>query len=336
MEQTSSLTALGQAFAQQQLFEKQSPEALKTLRTSAIVESTESSNRIEGVVAPKQRFAAIVAGKSEPRNRSEQEILGYRGVLEMVHSNASEIPITANSIRQLHKEVYRYHPNDGGNWKPVDNEIVEKNTAGEIVRVRFKPVAAVATPQAMADIERLYRQATTDGCEPLVVAPLLILDFLCVHPFADGNGRVSRLLTLLALYHAGFSVGRYISLERLIENTQSDYYRVLEASSQRWHDGKHDPHPWLEYFWAILLAAYQEFAERVGKESSGRGNKTMRIRAAIERRVGAFRMSDLERDCPGVSREMIRVVLNELRDHGRAEVTGRGRGAEWHKLEPKD
>jgi Fic family protein len=182
----------------------------------------------------------------------------------------------------------------------------------------------------MADLVAHYRGAIDARlAEPLVLLPLSVLDFLCIHPFADGNGRVSRLLSLLLLYHFDYQVGRYISLERIIEESRSTYYDALERSSHRWHENGHDPHPWLEYFWGVLIRAYDEFEERV---ATLKGSKTDQIRAAVARRVGAFGIADIERDAPGVSRDMVRHVLRQLREEGRVKVEGAGRGAKWRAV----
>jgi Fic family protein len=182
----------------------------------------------------------------------------------------------------------------------------------------------------MEQLVSRYQEATqTLQKEPLVTVPLAILDFLCVHPFLDGNGRVSRLLTLLLLYQHGYHVGRYISLERVFEKTKETYYEALEASSQRWHEGVHDPFPWVTYFWGVLLRATREFEERVGTIRVGRGTKTDQIRQAVAQRLGPFAISDIEAACPGISREMVRKVLRELRDEGAILLQGRGRSAKW-------
>jgi Fic family protein len=191
------------------------------------------------------------------------------------------------------------------------------------------PVSAVATPQAMNDMEAAYRTAITTEVEPLVLVPLFVLDFLCIHPFADGNGRVGRLLTLLLLYQHGYEAGRYISLERLIEESKDSYYEALEASSQGWHEGAHDSGPWRRYFWGVLLRAYREYEERVGHITAGKGSKSQQVREAVRRKVTPFAITDLERDCPGVSRDTIRVVLREMRREGLVVAEGRGRGARW-------
>lgn len=329
----STLRALGEHRGEQQLFSQQTPEALETLRTVALVESTESSNRLEGVVAPPGRLREVVLRDAAPADRSEQEIAGYRDALALIHDSAEHMPFSVNVTQQLHSMLYRYQPGTGGRWKSTQNDIVERAPDGSIARVRFRPVAPVATPGAMQDLIRLWDEASDLQREPLLVIPLTVLDFLCVHPFADGNGRTARLLTLLLLYRAGYEVGRYISLERVIEDSRDTYYEALEASSTGWHEGEHDPFPWLEYFWGTLLRAYGEFRDRAGRIMSSRGSKTAVIETAVEGRVGPFTMSEIEDECPGVSRDMIRHVLRRLRDEGKVKVSGRGRGARWERIE---
>ncbi len=279
-----------------------------------------------------ERIAALVKQSSAPRNRSEQEIAGYRDALALIHESHAHMPFAVNVILQLHTMLFRYVAGDGGRWKPADNDIIERDAAGNLLRVRFAAVPAVQTPQAMADLVAGYRQAVEqDLCEPLVAVPLAILDFLCVHPFRDGNGRVARLLTLLLLYHFDYQVGRYISLERIVEESNETYYEALERSSQGWHQGEHPALPWLRYFWGVLVRAYGEFEERVAVLGKGRGSKGQQVRDAVQKRLGPFSLGDIEAACPGVSRDMVRVVLRELRDAGAIELQGQGRGARWHK-----
>lgn len=328
----STLRALGEHRGEQELFSRQVPEALETLRKVAMVESTESSNRLEGVIAAPDRLRAVVLRDAAPADRSEQEIAGYRDALALIHDSATHMPFSSNVIQQLHAMLYRYQPGSGGRWKATQNDIVERAPDGSITRVRFRPVSPVATPGAMQALISLWDRASDEQREPLLTVPLSILDFLCIHPFADGNGRTARLLTLLLLYRSGYTVGRYISLERVIEDSRDTYYGALEASSGGWHEGQHDPFPWLEYFWGVLLRAYGEFRERAGRLMTARGSKTALIEAAVNRRVRPFAISEIEDDCPGVSRDMIRHVLRRLRDEGRVEVHGRGRGARWKVL----
>ncbi len=331
-EDVTTLRKLGEYRGMQELFARQRPEVFEALKTVAQVESSESSNRLEGIQAPKARIEELVLRDATPKNRSEQEIAGYRDALNLVHESGKEMPFSVNVIRQLHELIHGHLPQPGGRWKPTDNEIVERGPDGEVQRVRFVPVSAVATPGYMDHLVSSYQTALAEGrLDSLVVIPAAILDFLCVHPFLDGNGRVGRLLTLQLLYQAGYEVGRFISLERVIEESHNSYYETLETSSQNWHEGQQDPLPWLRYFWGVLLKAYAEFEERVGTIGQGRGSKTEQVRAAVGRRVEPFSISQLRRDTPGVSKEMVRHVLRQMRDEGLLVAEGKGRGARWRK-----
>lgn len=330
--QLETLNRIGEYQGKQVLYTERLPEVLRTMRRIAEVESTESSNRIEGIEAPRRRIQGLVIEGTAPRNRSEQEIAGYRDALALVHESAAHMEPTANVVRQLHTLMYRYLPQPGGQWKIVDNEIVEREAAGA-VRVRFRPVPAVATPQAMDDLATGLRRALQAEERPgLIVAPLAVLDFLCIHPFTDGNGRLSRLLTLLLLYRMGYQVGRYISLERITEESKETYYEVLEASSRGWHEGRHDAHPWLDYFWGVLLRAYAEFTERVSGLNQGSGSKAALVREAVARLVGPFALADVGAQCPGVSLPTIKRELAAMRGEGLLLLDGRGRGARWRRV----
>jgi Fic family protein len=331
-EQGSTLAKIGEYKGRQELFTRQTPEALETLRQTAIIESSECSNRLEGIIAPHKRIKALVLHNTTPRDRSEQEIAGYRDALTLIHESAQHMKVSINVCLQLHSMLYRYLPQEGGRWKMTDNDIVEKNGHGSVARVRFKAVSAVATPRAMEQMVTNYASAIEKHHkEPLLVAPLAILDFLCIHPFGDGNGRVSRLLTLMTLYHFGYDVGRYISLERIFEESKKTYYEMLEVSSQGWHEGKQDVHPWLNYYWGVLIRAYKELEERVGTIRTGKGSKTEQIRLVIGRKTMPFSISDIESDCPGISRDMVRVVLRQMRSEGILASTGRGPASRWLK-----
>ncbi len=332
-EHAVSLKTIGKYQGKQELYTHQTPEALESLKVVAMIESSESSNRLEGIEAPRERIQHIVLKDTTPRSRSEQEIAGYRDALDLIHESAEHMDYTVNIIKQLHLLVYRYLPADGGRWKMTRNNIVEKDADGNIVRVRFETVNPVQTPQAMKDLVGQYKNALEEpNNEPLVLLPLTILDFLCIHPFSDGNGRVARLLTLLLLYRLGHRVGRYISLERIFEDSKESYYETLHKSSQGWHKGRHDVFPWMTYFWGVLIRAYKEFEERVGVIAGGKGKKTGQIIQAVNRRIKPFAISDIENDCPGISRDWIRLVLRQLRDEGKIEVRGKGRGSKWvHK-----
>lgn len=326
----ASLRALGEYKGKQGLFANQSPEALATLKSLAMVESTISSNRMEGIVVGEERARDIVLKATAPMERPEQEVAGYRDALSLVHASFRDLPFSTRVIRQLHSTICRYLPESGGHWKKEDNLIFEHYPDGTR-RIRFTPVSARRTEGAMQKLVEEYNLALADGAEPLVAIPLAIFDFLCIHPFMDGNGRVSRLLTLLLLYQAGYDVGRYISLERIAEESRESYYEALEKSSKGWHSGAHDVFPWLTYFWGILLRAYKEFEERVGTVTTGRGAKTEQVELAVRRKIAPFSISDIERECPGISRDLIRKVMRKMRDAGEIRSTGLGRGAKWIK-----
>ena len=347
----ADLRRLGEFRGKQDLFNKKSKEALKVLKQHAMIESVESSNRLEQITAPYQRIKGLIDKSTAPKNRSEREIAGYRDALNLLHETHDEMKrlkeqnkeksvyesygymkVSANVIKQLHTIIYRNLDEDGGRFKHSDNKIIEKDASGA-THVRFKPVSAFHTPQAMEQLCKKYTDFLDDHkIDPLILIPLLILDFLCIHPFKDGNGRVSRLLTLLTLYHQGYEVGKYISLERNFEETKEGYYRTLKHSSQGWHEAKHDPFPWMEYFWMVLLRAYKEFEEKVEgiKETKGgKGSKTEQIKFAVKNKIGPFSISDIEKDCPGISRDWIRDVLELMREEGRVQSIGMGRGAKW-------
>ena len=330
-----SLAELGECLGKQQLFTRQSPQRLKALREHAIVESAVSSNRIEGVEVEASRVATVVFGQRTLRDRDEEEVRGYRDALRLVHENGAQLPVSETTIRELHR-LARAQTGDAGAYKERDGDIIERYPDGRS-RVRFRPVPAQETPAAMTQLT-----ANWDACliarrvPPLVALAALDLDFLCVHPFRDGNGRVSRLLTLLGAYHLGYDVGRYVSLERLVEEHKDRYYETLEESSRGWHEMQHDPWPFTNYLLFVLTRAYREFEARVGETRAARGEKTGLVTAAIDRARGPFAVADIQHGCPGVSVDLIRRVLKDLRAQGKVECLGRGRQATWRKTAPNE
>jgi len=329
-ETLRTIAALGEYKGKEKLYTCQSPDVLEKLLENAIIESTEASNKIEGIIAPHKRIENIVKERTQPRNRPEQEIAGYKDVLNLIHQSHEHIPLEENVILQFHSMLYRYTTVKAGFWKKMDNAIVDRNPDGS-TDVRFKTVSAIDTPLYMKQTISLYNQyLKEDRYESLILIPLFIFDFLCIHPFKDGNGRIGRLLTLLLLYQSGYRVGKFISLERIINESKESYYDSLVASSQGWHQGRHNIFPWLEYFHGMLIATYKEFETRVGI-FKGKGSKTEQVKAAIDRFVKPFSIIDIEKVCPSVSRDMIRKVLRELRDTGALSSTSMGRGAKWVK-----
>lgn len=320
----------------QQLYHQQSPQLLEGLMKAAVVQSTDASNRIEGIEVPLRDIEALVAETAAPRNRSEEEVAGYRDVLRTIHRSHAHIPVTPSVIQQFHRDLYAYSATPGGRWKSVDNTIDDILPDGTH-QVRFRTVPAVGVPHAMDELCVGLRREEETGIAPsLLLAGAFVLDFLCIHPFQDGNGRLSRLLTLQLLYRSGYEVGRYISLERVTERSKESYYDALAQSSRGWHEGRHSLIPWWEYFLGVIAAAYRDFEHRVGLVGVGRGAKSEHVRKMIEERLGEFSISELEQLCPHVSRDTIRTVLQEMKAEGIIRPIGRGRGARWAKVAERE
>ncbi|MBI4356325.1 MAG: Fic family protein [Gammaproteobacteria bacterium] len=326
------IQALGEYKGKQEAFTHQTPQVLETLKQAAIIQSSESSNRIEGVTVVPERFKAIMLDKSKPHDRSEAEILGYRNVLSEIHNHFNTIPINSKTILNLHSKMLKGAGLATGTWKQHDNIIEERLPEGRWI-TRFVPVSARETPYYMEEsckqLDKLWLESKVSK---LLVIASFVFDFLCIHPFTDGNGRLSRLLTVLLLHKAGYEVGRYISLEKIIEDSKARYYDTLHQASENWQYSTHPIKIWWEYFLTTLLLAYQQLEERIGMLTKGRGAKTDLIIATINNLSSSFRISDLEQACPTVGRDMIRVVLNRLRTEGKLNCHGTGRGAKWHKV----
>ena len=323
------LDTLGEFRGKQELYTRQSPQKLKVLREHALIESAVSSNRIEGVSLEASRIQSVlVAAKPLFRDRDEEEIRGYRDALAWIHEHSRDVPLDESTLKRMHS-MARGQIWDAGQYKERDGDIIERYADGQ-ERIRFKPTPADETAAAMAKLIDTWNQCLKEKWAPPAVALAAFnLDFLCIHPFRDGNGRVSRLALLLQVYQAGMEVGRYVSLERLIEQNKDRYYETLEQCSFRWHDGRHDPWPFINYILNILKNAYQEFEERVGQIAEPKGAKAELVRSAVRKRRGEFRLSDIEHACPGVGREWIRTVLADMRKDGELECKGRGVAARW-------
>jgi Fic family protein len=322
------LADVSQSLGKQELFTRQAPQKLRALREHALIESAISSNRIEGVEVEPKRVGTIVFGKSLLRDRDEEEVRGYRKALDLIHTNEATLPLTEATIRRLHS-LSRGGAGDAGEYKLSDNDIIEVHPDGRR-EVRFRTVRVADTPGHMAALIEAWGEVQTRRTvHPLIALGALNLDFLCIHPFRDGNGRASRLLFLLTCYHAGLQVGRYISLERLIEQNKERYYEVLKLSSEDWHEGKHNPWHYINFLLYTLKDAYKEFERRVGETASPRGEKTELVLHAIASQHGTFRLADIERACPGVGRDWIRALLAKMRKEGRVVCKGRGTAALW-------
>ena len=297
-----------EAKGKQDLWIHQKPEVLAVLREQAIIQSTESSNRIEGVTVSPGRLRPVAMGKSKPRDRSEEEIAGYRKALDWIFSRRRPVALEPAVILHLHALAQGGTTGDAGRWKTRDNEIVEILPGGER-RVRFKATPAKETPATVASLCAAYREAIEGWqCPSLLVAATVVFDFLCIHPFRDGNGRVSRLLTTMLLGQQGFAVGRYVSLERLVEEGKEDYYRVLGECSRGWHKGTNEIAPWWNYFLGTLRRAYADLGRQV-ESAASRPAKGDLVRQAILAQVGPFTLADLRGQMPSVSFQLIKKVL---------------------------
>jgi len=328
------LADVAQALGKQELFTKQAPQKLKALREHALVESAVSSNRIEGVEVDPKRVATIVFGKALPRDRDEEEVRGYRKALDLIHTQAATLPVSEDTIRQLHS-LSRGGLGDAGLYKQTESDIIEVHP-GDRREIRFRTVPAAKTPAFMAELIQRWREIQNQrAVHPLIALGAFNLDFLCVHPFRDGNGRVSRLLFLLQCYQAGLQVGRYISLERLIEHNKERYYETLKLSSQGWHEGKHNPWHYVNFLLYTLIDAYKELERRVGETASPKGAKSELVLQAVRSQSGEFRLADIERACPGVGRDWIRVLLADLKRKGELTSRGRGPAARWRVVRNK-
>jgi len=322
------LNDLAEYRGKQELFTKQSPQKLAKLKEHAIIESAISSNRIEGVEIDQKRVGTVVFGKGLLQDREEEEVRGYQSALALIHGDSAALKISPAMIKRLHG-MTRPDIWDSGKFKKDDGEIIEKHSDGRVT-IRFKPTSAAETPEAVKKLCGLSSDLLRNReVPPLVIWASQNLDFLCIHPFRDGNGRVSRLLLLLSLYQLGFEAGRYISLEKLIEQSKARYYETLRQSSQGWHERKHDPWPYINYLLYTLKELYQVFERRVGEIRTTRGDKTETVLDAMALFPAPFHVTELQKRCPGVSLDMIRKVLKDLTAEGRVECTGRGKKALW-------
>ena len=291
----------------------------------ARIQSTEASNRIEGIYTSDDRLQKLVKDKTMPQNRSEKEIAGYRDVLATVHDSYEYIPVKPGMILQLHRDLYKYSGMSiGGNYKPSDNVIEEEDVQGN-KHIRFQPISAWETPEAMERLCQAYNELCRNSrYDPLLMIPVFILDFLCIHPFNDGNGRMSRLLTLLLLYRAGYHVGKYISIEKLIERTKGAYYDDLQESSNGWHEEENNYIPFVTYQLGVILAAYREFSDRV-KIVSANTRKPNRVRDIIKGHLGKITKTEIMQQCPDISQTTIQRALNDLVKSGEIIKIGGGR-----------
>ena len=310
----------------QELYMQQKPVELKRLIEIAKIQSTESSNEIEGIVTTNARLKQLVEDKTTPRNRDEEEILGYRNVLNIVHESYDAIPIRSNYILQLHGELLKYTAYSyAGKYKNTPNEIDMVLESGEKI-VLFKPLEPYETPDAVERLCNEFEKAIDEKIvDPLILIPNFILDFLCIHPFNDGNGRMSRLMTLLTLYRAGYLVGKYISIEKMIADSKETYYEVLQESSYDWHDEMNDYAPFVRYMLGMIVGAYREFSSRVELLTNRNLSKPDRIREIIKNSLGKMTKTEIMAKCPDISQVTVQRTLKDLLKNNEIIKIGGGR-----------
>lgn len=324
------LTQIHEFKGEQTLFIEAKADTLSQLVDIAKIQSTEASNKIEGIYTSDERLKALVKDSTRPRTRNEREIAGYRDVLNTIHENHDYIPPKPSIILQLHRDLYKFEGMDiGGRYKTSDNIIEEQDSEGN-KSVRFRPMPAWETPEAIEKLCQSYDEAlNSENIDALIIIPMFVLDFLCVHPFNDGNGRISRLLTLLLLYRSGYIVGKYISIEKLIEQTKEIYYESLQLSSAGWHENKNDYEPFVKYMLGVIVAAYRDFSSRVSLLTTQGMSKPDRVKEIIRSTLGPITKTEILAKCPDISQVTVQRALADLVDKGDIIKLGGGRYTQY-------
>lgn len=326
------IAAIYKEAGKQELYLKQKPDELERLVEIAKIQSTEASNAIEGIVTTNTRIKQLVEEKTAPRNRDEQEIAGYRDVLSLIHDNFDAIPISKNYILQMHKMMYSHMNNPfAGQTKNVQNYISATYPDGH-TEILFTPLSPFETPEALDKICEEYNRVIGNlEVEPLIAIPIFIHDFLCIHPFNDGNGRMSRLLTTLLLYRSGFYVGKYISLEAKIAKNKDLYYNALNDSQHGWHEGVEDSVPFIKYILSTILAAYRDFEDRFNIIEEKLPAVEI-VRKATMNKIGRFTKQDIRELCPSLSLSSVEGSLRKLVAEGELKREGTGKATCYYRL----
>ena len=325
-EIVTMLSQIHEFKGEQNLFIEAQSDTLTQLVEIAKIQSTEASNKNEGIFTSDERLKKLVTNKTTPRSRNEQEIAGYRDVLSTIHDSYEFIPVRPSIILQLHRDLYKFSGKSiGGAYKNADNVIAEEDNEGNRF-VRFQPRSAWETPNSIEALCDAFDDAIArNEADPLLIIPMFILDFLCIHPFNDGNGRMSRLLTLLLLYRAGYIVGKYISIEKVIETTKDTYYEALQSSSQGWLEEENDYAHFVRYMLGVVLSAYRDFSSRVRVLTTSGMSKPDRIREIIKDTLGKITKTEIMQKCPDISQVTVQRTLNDLIKNGDIIKIGGGR-----------
>jgi Fic family protein len=314
------------------------PDMLANLVKVSKIQSTEASNKIEGIITTADRINELLQRKSKPMNRDEEEIAGYRDVLNTIHNNYEYIQFNSNYILQLHRDLLKFTAlSYAGQYKNTDNIIAEEDIEGNVTKVIFAPLKPYETLDAVISICEQYKKASDNKIiDPLVLIPIVIHDFLCIHPFNDGNGRISRLLTLLLYYQNGFIVGKYISVEKLIEQTKDEYYDALAAASEGWHENTDNPASFIKYMLKILLLAYRDFDEKVIVAVKDKINKQEQVKRVMDNHIGKISKKEIMAELPDVSEPTVKLALTALVKDGYIKVVGGGKNSAYVKTNKGD
>ena len=331
--QLSQFRQIGEFKGRQELMIRQQPEVLDTLRQIAVLESVEYSNHLDHIMVPRDVARKLAQYQYKPVTPIDRQVAGYRDALSLVVEPGEHLTLSVSFIRQLHTMLYAHMPHEGGRWRATNKDILERDENGKRIGVLYRTVPASNVDEAMDNMVARYYQELEKGTEPLLLIATTVLDFLCIHPFSDGNGRIARLLMLLMLAHSGYQVGQLISIERILANDEAVYLKSLQQSVKGWHEAKHNPMPWLDFFMEVLIKAYSEMETKISNlQWQGiRAPKSQLIKTAIDRSETTFSIADICVQIPTVSRELVKKVVQQLRTEGSLEPVGKGRGAQWKK-----
>lgn len=332
-EQLALFRQLGEFKGRQLVTTRQQPEILDTLRQVAVMESLEFSCHLDGIRVTRDTVRKLVLRQYSPVSAVDRQVAGYRDALEMVVEPGEHMTLSVSLVRQLHALLYAHLPHEGGRWRVTNKEIVERDGQGKKVGVLYRTVPAAGIAAAMEDIMAMYHFGLQRNVDPLLLISAAVLDFLCIHPFSDGNTRIAWLLMLMMLATNGYKVGQLISLERVLGRQNQAYKEALSISVKGWHEGRHNPMPWIDFFLKALVQAYDELEEKVHalQWKGCRAPKTQLVKAAIDKVDHVFAVSDICVQLPTVSRELVKKVVQQMRSEGQLEAIGKGRGAQWQK-----
>ncbi|WP_067515864.1 Fic family protein [Endozoicomonas ascidiicola] len=324
---------LGEFKGRQLVTVRQQPEVLDTLRQIAVLESVEYSSRLDGITVSRELVRRLVHKEFQPVLAIESQIAGYRDSLDMVVEPGEHMTLSVSLIRQLHTMLYHHLPHEGGRWRVTNKEIVERDSRGQKVGILYRTIPASSIAGAMEELIALYHEGLQQQVEPLLLIPAVVLDFLCIHPFSDGNSRIAWLIMSMMLALSGYRVAELISLERLFVRHEQSYKRALQLSVKGWHEGTHNPMPWCDFFLNTLIRAYDEMEDKIHtlQWEGSRAPKSQLIRGAIEQTRRAFSIADICLQIPTVSRELVKKVVQQMRSEGLLAPVGKGRGAQWQK-----